>query len=271
MKKTLNIIKTALVWLVVLLAVFMMIFTIISVNTFNRNDRSLFGYKMYIVNSDSMAATDFDAGSLIFVKEVDPATLKEGDIITYMSQDTNSFGETITHKIRRLTTDAEGNPGFITYGTTTDTDDETIVTHPYVLGKYQSHIAGLGTFFNFLKTTPGYFICIFTPFILIILYEGVKFFNLFRRYKREQMEEMQAERDRIEEERAANAKMLEELQALKEQLKSVQAAAAPAAPAVPEPEAEVVPQAAEDVTPKEESTPKKEENTTQKKSKKKKK
>ena len=218
MKKVFNIIKTTLVWMLVLLAVSMMIFTVISVTTFNRNDRSLFNYKMYIVNSDSMAATDFKAGALIMVKEVDPSTLKEGDIITFMSQDTNSFGETVTHKIRKLTTDAEGNPGFVTYGTTTDVDDETIVTYPYILGKYESHIPGLGFFFNFLKTTPGYFICIFTPFMLIILYEGVKFFNLFRRYRQEQMQEMQAERDLIESEKAENAKMLEELKALKAQL-----------------------------------------------------
>lgn len=222
MKKVFNIIKTTLVWMLVLLAVFMMIFTVISVTTFNRNDRSLFNYKMYIVNSDSMAATDFKAGALIMVKEVDPSTLKEGDIITFMSQDTNSFGETVTHKIRKLTTDAEGNPGFVTYGTTTDVDDETIVTYPYILGKYESHIPGLGTFFNFLKTTPGYFVCIFIPFMLIILYEGVKFFNLFRRYKKEQMDEMQAEKDKIEAEKAENAKMLEELRALKAQLEGQQ-------------------------------------------------
>ena len=231
MKKVFNIIKMTLVWLIVLLAVSMMIFTVISVTTFNRNDRDLFGYKMYIVNSDSMSATDFNAGALILVKEVDPSTLKEGDIITFMSQDTDSFGETITHKIRTVTTDAEGNPGFITYGTTTDTDDETIVTYPYVLGKYQSQIPGLGTFFNFLKTTPGYFVCIFTPFMLIIIYEGVKFFNLFRRYKKEQMEEMQAERDKIEAEKLENAKMLEELKALKAQLESGQQPVAAAPPA----------------------------------------
>lgn len=219
MKQAFGIIKKTLVWLIVLLAVSMMLFTVVSVTTFNRNDRSLFGYKMYIVNTDSMSATDFSAGALILVKEVDdPTTLQEGDIITFMSQDTESFGETITHKIRRLTTDAEGNPGFVTYGTTTDTDDATIVTYPYVLGQYQSHIPGLGTFFNFLKTTPGYFVCIFIPFMLIIIYEGVKFFTLFRTYKKEQMEEMQAEKDKIEAERAENARMLEELRALKAQL-----------------------------------------------------
>ena len=211
MKKALSILKTTLVWLVVIAAVSMMIFTVISVTTFNRNDRDLFGFKMYIVNSDSMSKTDFNAGDLILVKEVDPSTLKEGDIITFMSQDTDHFGETITHKIRKLTTDAEGNPGFITYGTTTDTDDETVVTYPYILGKYQSRIPALGTFFNFLKTTPGYFVCIFTPFMLIILYEGIKFFNLFRRYKKEQMDE-------IEIERLENQRMREELIALQEQL-----------------------------------------------------
>lgn len=238
MKKALNIIKTTAVWLVVALAVSMMIFTVVSVTTFNRNDRALFGYKMYIVNSDSMAKTDFNAGDLIFAKEVDPSTLKEGDIITYMSQNTASFGETVTHKIRKVTVDAEGNAGFITYGTTTGKDDETIVTYPYVLGKYQGKIAGLGTFFNFLKTPPGYFVCIFTPFMLIIVYEGVKFFNLFRRYKKEQLEEMEAERAKIEEERAANAKMLEELQALKAQLGEKVAVTASAEPCDPTDEKE---------------------------------
>ena len=233
MKKVLSIIKTTIVWLVVLLAVSMMIFTVVSVTTFNRNDRALFGYKMFIVNSDSMAATDFDAGDLILVKEVDPSTLAVDDIITYMSQNSDSFGEAITHKIRKLTTDAEGNPGFITYGTTTNTDDEAIVTYPYILGKYQSNIPGLGTFFNFLKTTPGYFVCIFTPFMLIIIYEGVKFFTLFRRYRKEQMEEIQAEKDKIEEDRAANAKMLEELQALKAQLEGNQSVATVSEPTEP--------------------------------------
>ena len=233
MKKALNIIKTTMVCLIVALAVFMMVFTIISVTTFNRNDRSIFGYKAYIVNTDSMAATDFNAGDLVFVKRVAPSTLKEGDIITYISQNSESFGESITHKIRRKTVDAEGNPGFITYGTTTNTDDETIVTYPYIMGKYQNHIPKLGTFFNFLKTPQGYIVCIFVPFMLLILYQGINCIRLFRRYKAEQVEEMENEKAKIEAERAENAKMLEELQALKAQLeaRNTEAAAHPASEA----------------------------------------
>lgn len=218
MKKALNIIKTTLVWLVVALAVFMMIFTIISVTTFNRNDRDLFGYRAYIVNSDSMAATDFCAGDLIFVKETDPTVLKAGDIITFVSQDSASFGEIITHKIREKTVDENGNVGFVTYGTTTGVNDETIVTYLYILGKYEGKIPYMGTFFNFLKTPQGYIICIFVPFMLLILHQGINTVKLFRRYKGEQMEAMNAEKARIEAERAETARMMEELLALKAQL-----------------------------------------------------
>ena len=218
MKKVINTVKNIVVWLVVIVAVCMMVFTIVSVTTFNRNDRHLFGYRAYVVTSDSMSKTDFDAGDLILVKNVDPTTLKEGDIITYMSQNPESFGETITHKIRSITKDANGNPGFITYGTTTDTDDATIVTYPYVLGRYEKAIPNVGTFFTFLKTTQGYFVCIFIPFMLLILYQGLNCIRLFRRYKREQLQEMEAERAKIETERAESAKMMEELLALKEEL-----------------------------------------------------
>ena len=196
----------------------MMIFTVVSVNTFDRSDRSLFGLKMFIVLSDSMSKTDFDAGDLVLVKEVDPSTLKEGDIIAYTSQNTSNYGETVTHKIRRLTTDASGEPGFITYGTTTDTDDETVVTYPYVLGKYKTSIPKVGKFFMFLKTTPGYIVCILIPFLLLILIQGLNCIKLFRRYKLEQMAEMKEERAKIEEERAESQKMMAELLALKAQL-----------------------------------------------------
>ena len=189
--------------------------------TFNRNDRNVFGYKLYIVKSDSMAATDFAAGALIFVKEVDPSTLEEGDIITFMSQDTGSFGETITHKIRKLTTGKDGSPGFITYGTTTNTDDDTVVTYPYILGQYQGQIPGVGTFFSFLKSTTGYVVCIFLPFMLIILLEAWRFVKLLGKYKKEQTDTLQAEKDKIEEE---NAKMQAELNALRAQLEQKNAA-----------------------------------------------
>lgn len=223
MKKTINAIKNFIVGLITALAVFMMIFTLISVATFNRNDRQILGYRAYIVKSDSMSATDFDAGDLILVKQVEPAELQEGDIISFISQNSENFGETVTHKIRRKTTDASGAPGFVTYGTTTDTDDATVVTYPYVLGEYQFAIPKLGVFFNFLKTPQGYFVCIFTPFMLLILYQAYQSIMLFRAYKKEQNAELEAEKAKLEADRQETLRMMKELQELKAQMEQQKA------------------------------------------------
>ena len=93
--KILNILKNIFVWMVVVFAVGMMIFTLVSVNTFNKNDRSVFGYKFFIVLSDSMAATHFDAGDIILVKEVDLTELKEGDVITFVSQNSDAASSSL--------------------------------------------------------------------------------------------------------------------------------------------------------------------------------
>ena len=201
MKKAWKIISTVLVWMVVAVAVAMMIFTIVSVNTFDRNDRDILGYRCYIVLSDSMSATDFDAGDLVVVKEVDPTTLQEGDIIAYQSQNAESYGATVTHKIRAKTTDANGNPGFITYGTTTGVDDESVVTYPFILGKYQVALPGVGTFFQFLKTPQGYIICILIPFLLLIIYQGLNCVKIFKLYMAEQMENLRQEQEALEEQK----------------------------------------------------------------------
>lgn len=211
MKKAWNIIRKIIVWAIVVFSLGMMAFTIISVTTFDRADRSVFGYSAFIVLSDSMKATDFDAGDLVIIKQTDPSTLKEGDIISFQSPDETNYGEIVTHKIRELTTDEEGHPGFITYGTTTDSNDQGIVTYNLVIGKYQGHIPKVGTFFNFLKSVPGYFICIFTPFFILILVQARNSIKLFRKYKKEQMEEIQAEKKSLEEERVKSQAMMEQL------------------------------------------------------------
>lgn len=233
-KKTLDIIKNVVTWIVVALAVAMMIFTIISATTLDRNNRSLFGRKMFIVNSDSMKATDFAAGDLILVKEVDPKTLKEGDIISYTSTNTENFGKLVTHKIRKLTTTASGDPGFITYGTTTGEDDKTVVTYPYIVGKYTGKIPKMGHFFQFLKTTPGYIVCILVPFMLLILSQAYESVKLFKQYKAEQNAALEEEKSKIAAEKEETQKMMAELLAMKAQMEAN--GKAPAQTAEPAPE-----------------------------------
>lgn len=227
LQKALNIAQKVFTIVIIAITVFMMVFTIFSVVTFDKNDRSIFGFKFYIVQTDSMSLSDlnkddpvhFNAGDLIIVKEVsDKKTLVEGDIISFISQNSDSFGETITHRIRKVTRDAEGGLAFKTYGTNTNTDDESLVPASYVLGVYTAQLPIVGQFFGFLKTTPGYIVCILIPFLILIIYQGVNCIRIFRRYKKEQMDEMQQERAKIEEERRQSEQMLRELEALKAQL-----------------------------------------------------
>ena len=218
MKKTIGQIANIIVWIITVIAAVVMIFTIVSTSVVNRNDKNIFGYKFFIVLSDSMSATDFSAGDIVVSKKVDPTTLKEGDIITFQSENSESYGEIITHKIRSVTKDSEGNLGFVTYGTTTNTADETIVSGSLVLGQYKFHIAKLGTFFNFLKSTPGYFICIFVPFMVLILMQGLRSLHLFRKYKREQKDILEKERLEIAEAKAQNEEMMKQLLAMQAQL-----------------------------------------------------
>ena len=236
-KQIANISLKVLTWLLVAFTVFMMIFTVITVTTVDKNDRSIFGIKFYIVQTDSMSLSEnnkdmkvhFDAGDIVIIKSVqDQSVLKAGDIISFISMNESNYGETVTHMIREIKTGDNGEIlGYVTFGTNTGTNDETLVEPYYVLGKYVGKLPSVGRFFAFVKSTPGYITCILIPFLILILYNGVNVIVLFRKYKREQMAVMQAERDKIDAERAENQRMMQELLALKAQLEQQGGVASP--------------------------------------------
>ncbi len=227
-KRILNISLKVIAWLLIVFTAFMMIFTVVTVTTVDRNDRSIFGVKFYIVQTDSMSKSDlnaeldvhFNAGDIIIVKNVkDSRALQEGDIIAFMSTNSVSYGETVTHMIREVKKTEVGKVlGYVTYGTNTGTNDEALVEPEYVLGSYAGKLPGVGRFFAFVRSTPGYIVCILVPFLLLIFYNGMNVIRLLRQRRLEQMEEIQAEKDHIEAERAENQRMMQELMALKARL-----------------------------------------------------
>ncbi len=240
-QKIMNIVRAVFTWALVILSIGIMIFTIVSTN-FGKTGRDILGYQGFIVLTDSMSQVKddpghkgyFNAGDLVIVKKVDPKTLDRGDIIAFISQNSESdfgapFGSTVTHMIRDITRTPDGELAFVTYGTTTNEDDDTLVPASFVLGAYQFRVPYAGTFLNFLKTTPGYIVCIFLPFLALILSQGINSIQLFRKYKAEQLAEVEAkraeelavlaaERERLEAERAESQRMLEELRAMQQQM-----------------------------------------------------
>lgn len=216
LKKGLSIAGRVLTVLLLVFAVFVMVFTVISVNTVGKADADFLGFKPNIVLSDSMQDT-FAVGDLEISKKVDPATLAAGDIITFRSIDPANYGSVVTHKIREVTT-YEGGLAFVTYGTTTGVDDAYPVPADRVLGKYVFRLPKMGYFFEFLKTPAGYVTLILLPFLVLIGLQAVRFVRLARQYRAEQREAAAAQQAQLEEEQRKNQEMREELDRLRAQL-----------------------------------------------------
>lgn len=232
MKKALRIIGRVVTVFILLFAICVMVFTIISVNTVDR-DAGILGYKPFIVLSDSMKDT-FEVGDIAVSRSVDPETLQPGDIVSFRSIDPNNFGEVVTHKIREITT-YEGAPAFVTYGTTTQVNDAYPVPFEQVIGQYVFRLPKMGYFFQFLKSPAGYVTLILIPFLLLIVIQAVRFIRLMRQYRSEQQAELEAQQAKLQEERLETQRMKEELERLKAELT---AGAPPVQEAAPPPPSE---------------------------------
>lgn len=148
LKKIWNIVSTALVVLIVLCAVFLM-------------GSRLLGFQCYNVISPSMEP-EYLVGDLIYVKEVDPTTIKEGDVITFIVNEDLVVG---THRVVRV--DAE-NQRFYTKGDANEIEDQSPVHFNNVIGVPKFAIPKLGYVSDFVRNPPGMYITIGIGVILIL-------------------------------------------------------------------------------------------------------
>ena len=152
-KKLLQIISTILVALVVLLAV-----ALVGVR--------LAGIRTFTVLSGSMEPT-YHVGSLIYVKKVDPTTIRPGQVITFML-DENTVA---THRVVEVVPD-EDDPStlrFRTKGDANDAEDGTLVHYKNVVGTPVFTIPYLGYFSNWITHAPGKYIAITAAVVFLIL------------------------------------------------------------------------------------------------------
>lgn len=124
------------------------------------------GLQIYTVVSGSMEPT-YHVGSLIYVKKVDPSTLKVKDPITFkISDDTIA-----THRIVEIIPD-EDNPNtykFRTKGDANEDVDANLVDPNKVLGKALFTVPYLGYLATYIQSYPGNMVAICIAISLIIL------------------------------------------------------------------------------------------------------
>ena len=142
----------------------------------------------------------YSVGDLIYVKEVDPATVQPGDVITFVL---NEDLVVATHRVTRI--DAE-KQHFYTKGDANETEDGSPVHFKNLIGVPQFAIPGLGYVSDFIQHSPGMYITIAAVAILMIL----AFIPDFVKKKPVAAEPSEAE--------AENERLKAELEALKAQL-----------------------------------------------------
>lgn len=189
LKKVWSVFTTVVVALVVLCAIFLM-------------GSRIMGYRVYTVITGSMEP-ELSVGDMLYVKPVDPSTIKVGDDITFVL---NEDLVVATHRVVRI--DAEKSH-FYTKGLANEIEDAP-VHFKNVLGVVQFAIPKLGYVSDFIQNPPGMYITIAAGAVLIILV----FLPDFLPKKKEEekaSEEVSAARDE-------NARLKEELEALKARL-----------------------------------------------------
>lgn len=121
----------------------------------------LIGFTPYTVLSGSMEPT-YPVGSVVYVKKVDPSTLKVGDAITF-----RLTGNVVaTHRI--IEVHSEGELGFRTQGDANETADG-ITPATAVIGKVVFGVPYLGYLSNYLQRPLGIICIIGTCAVVFIL------------------------------------------------------------------------------------------------------
>lgn len=148
-KKIWSITTTVLVSIVVLAAIFLM-------------GSRVVGYRIFNIVSGSMTP-EYNVGDLIYVKEVDPSTVKVGDVITFVL---NEDLVVATHRVVRIDVEKKH---FYTKGDANETEDGAPVHFNNLIGVPQFSIPGLGYVSDFIQHSPGMYITIAAVTILIVL------------------------------------------------------------------------------------------------------
>ena len=152
-KKVWNIITTLIVAVIVLLAVVLA-------------GSRLLGLRVFSVLSGSMEP-NYPTGSLIFVQEVDPFTLSEGDVITFLLDEVT----VATHRIVDVVPDETDPPvvRFQTKGDANEAPDGSLVHYKNVIGSPVFCVPELGYVMNYIQHPPGLYVAIAVFAVLLLL------------------------------------------------------------------------------------------------------
>lgn len=119
---------------------------------------SVFGYSVFRVSSGSMKP-ELEIGDVILVKECDPMTVREGDIVTYNGTQNEMAGKLVTHRVIKAPFQKDGVYYINTKGDANALPDPDVRVDE-VFGKVQQKLAVLTFIYNIFVTPWGLLIII---------------------------------------------------------------------------------------------------------------
>lgn len=176
-KRIINIIIDIIV--VLILAVSVLIVTL-SLTSKSSGVPNIFGVAPLSVLTGSMEDT-INTGDLIFCEVTnDPSyEYKKGDIVTFY-KDINGNSELNTHRIVEVVKD-DNITYYRTQGDNKKTNpepDEELQTSSTIVAKYTgTKIGGVGNFLSFIRTQPGFFLCVLLPMIISLFTRQSELFS----------------------------------------------------------------------------------------------
>ncbi len=130
-------------------------------------------FDTYVIVSPSMVPT-INVEDAIIIQRIDPAHIKQGDIISFLATDSYYSGKVITHRVIGIEKSSEGKLLFRTKGDHNNVADSFLVNEGDIYGKVIFRIPMLGYIRQFLSTYFGWILCIVIPFLYLILSEVVR-------------------------------------------------------------------------------------------------
>ncbi len=115
----------------VIVTFLVLIDTAFSVYIKKEKDISIFGFKKYVVTTNSMEPT-YNKGDLIVIKQVNIDEIEENDIITYY---TDNEKNTTTHRVIQISKTDDGRILFQTKGDNNSGPDAELVNYEQIKGK----------------------------------------------------------------------------------------------------------------------------------------
>ena len=180
-KSIFKLIADILTWtifaLLMLLAAFLIYYVIANAVYSKKGERFKPIVSLYTIISGSMLPTIKVYDVVVNLRVDDPSKLHEGDVITFISQSKINYGDTITHRINKITYD-NGTYYFTTKGDNNLVPDESPVEFNNIIGKVILKIPQLGQAQFFLLKQGSKLFLILIPSFGILIYDLLKMLNL---------------------------------------------------------------------------------------------